>query len=218
MSVDSSSFGLSVVSTLLLSLPPSKHRWVTSGVYLSLPLPDPVGISLDPIRISQDPVGISQDPRPIECIVCGDRKGSVFMFISGPTEKSKSSIVSQHIHCKLCLTLPPSSLLFPPLSLLFPLLFLLSLSLSLSLLSQLTPCQSYNGIHGTNGVTSITRCNDAIYSTGRDGYCRHFVIVRQNKEHVNSEHDWKLIDINKFHVSQHVNDRHALIWQCVYII
>ena len=105
VSVDSSSFGLSVVSTLLLNLPPSKHRWVTSGVYLSLP----------------GPVGISQDP-PTECIVCGDRKGSVFMYIVVPTEKSKSSIVSQYSHCKLCLALHP----LPPLSLSSPfsLLFL----------------------------------------------------------------------------------------------
>ena len=67
-----------------------------------------------------------------------------------------------------------------------------------SFISQIMPVQSYVGIHGSNGVTSICWWRGSIYSTGRDGYCRQFVIERG----VASRH-WKLVDVNKFHVRLH---------------
>ena len=72
------------------------------------------------------------------------------------------------------------------------------------------PVQSFQSIHGHNGVTCIMYWKNSLYSTGRDGYCRQFVINPVSKD------EWNLLEVNKFHVSCNV---YACIgaYDCMYM-
>ena len=92
--VNSQSSCISVEPFCCLILPLSKHHWITSAIYLSLD-------SLQQ-HSYQDPFPSISDPsvhveESIGCIVCGDRKGSVFLYITDPSKEHKTLNVSDEL-------------------------------------------------------------------------------------------------------------------------
>ena len=98
-------------------------------------------------------------------LVCGDRKGSIHYYCVNDWKKEKNNPRQVMV-----LYITPS----------------LTLSLSLS--------QSLFGVHGPNGVTQLLLFNDMLYSTGRDGYCRQYSIIKNE--------GMMLSELNRFHVRE----------------
>ena len=155
------------------SLPPSKHRWVSSVLVLQDTNTD-ADTSMDDTSIKHNISG-GESGSQSYTVVCGDRKGSLHVYRSRlrpiGQDESRSGKVTNTQSCQL------ATYHFH----------------SLPLHSQcLQPLQSLFGIHGPNGATCVTYHDGCVFTAGRDGYCRQFSL----------NHSRGLTELTKFKVGK----------------